>query len=48
MATIFGVGEVIGDLESSNYLGGSNIVFALALYDGTLLVAYGAYQKQGE
>ena len=45
---IFGVREFIGDIESSNYLGGSNIIYALGLYAGTLLVAYGAYQMQGE
>ena len=44
LVTIFGIREFLGDVEASNYLGSSNIIYALALYAGTALVAYGAYQ----
>jgi peptidoglycan/LPS O-acetylase OafA/YrhL len=41
---VLGIRDFIADIESTNYLGSDNIIYALAAYAGGLLLAYGAYQ----
>ena len=44
VVVIAGVRQFLGDIEADGYLGSRNILFAIVLYAGVGLVAYGGYQ----